>query len=369
MLLSPNNDGIFFFGGNPVHGVDADDGEEEEKQKLNGLTQTEDHVVTKTLENRTSDTDTSDDNGETFIEKNDISGRTGSISAIRHGDTNIGSLERGGVIDTITGHTNTVTGDSLKDLDDVEFMFRENLGHTVGILDLSRKEFQNEKVKKKTLNDFAILVAENIMPSKNNNFNLNKFLSNLFEDFFFVGVVKDFRSVHVIVHVQLAESFFGDGFLITGDHLNLDAEHAGFLDGFGGIVTGGIVKLDETGEFPTAVLPDGNTDGTETTLGGFEDGGGNFFLDFFEVVRHTEDNLGCTLGNLECFAFFVVDDGAFGTFGDGIERDEGGLFVLLDRDIAVLEFVSDNAIDRIQFVTSKLGGEAAELDDIFCGEG
>jgi hypothetical protein len=73
------------------------------------------------------------DGTETRGKEDDIGSRAGSVRGTLDGNTSIGLLQRGSVVDTITSHGNKVTT-LLKNLDDIVLVLGEDLGETIGSL-------------------------------------------------------------------------------------------------------------------------------------------------------------------------------------------------------------------------------------------
>jgi hypothetical protein len=87
------------------------------------------------VENKTAFFNTINNGREVIIKQKHISGVLGDIRAGTHGDTNIGLLNSGGIIDTITGNSDDMTK-TLASINNKEFLGRSSTGENdLGLTD------------------------------------------------------------------------------------------------------------------------------------------------------------------------------------------------------------------------------------------
>jgi hypothetical protein len=204
--------------------VDDDHGGNEVKLKMETESDTVLDVSLHTLENLASDLDGQDDSRETGSEENDISSSLGSLGGTFDGNTTIGLLERGSVVDTVTSHGSQVTT-LLQHLDDLVLVLGENLSETIG-----------------TLNKIVLSSARETTVDK---------LS---------------RVVDLGTESKHLAGLLSDGNSVTSQHLDGNTELLSLNDGLSGIFTGRVEHREETKENPvTTILLVSDTKGTETT--------------------------------------------------------------------------------------------------------
>lgn len=294
--------------------VDDDHGGNEVKLKMETESDTVLDVSLHTLENLASDLDGQDDGRETGSEENDISGSLGSLSGTFDGNTTIGLLERGSVVDTVTSHGSQVTT-LLQHLDDLVLVLGENLSETIG-----------------TLNKIVLGSARETTVDK---------LS---------------RVVDLGTESKHLAGFLGDGNSVTSQHLDGNTELLSLNDGLSGIFTGRVEHREETKENPvTTILLVSDTKGTETTPSEI----GSLVTEqpsgLFIAVGQVEDGLGSSLGADVLVSAHVANSG--NTLGDGVEGSELLSLPALVEDLASLGVAADgeesdlvNGIERLEVV-------------------
>lgn len=234
-------------------------------------------VSLHTLENLAGKLDSIDDGGETGGEEDNIGGSLGSLSGTFDGNTTIGLLERGSIVDTVTSHGSQVTT-LLEHLDDLVLVLGEDFSETISLLDKVVLGGTSETTVDQTL-----------------------------------------RVVNLGTEGKHLASLLSDGDSITSKHLDGETENLGLSDGVGGILTGGIEHGVHAQKLPgLTLLLDGNTKGTETTaseLGDLLTVENGLLLGAF---GHVEDSLGGTLGTDVADTVAGTDSGD--ALGDGVER-------------------------------------------------
>lgn len=232
-----------------------------------------------TLENLAGSLDGEDDGGQTGGKEDDISGGLSSLGGTLDGNTAVGLLQGGSIVNTVTSHGSQVTT-LLEHLDDLVLVLGEDFGETVSALD----EIVLSGTGKTTVDELGRVV------------NLGS------------------ESKHLA-------GLLCDGNSVTSQHLDGNTELLGLNDGLGGILTRGVEHGQETEKDPvTIVLLVSDTKGTETTAGKL----GSLLL--VEVggdlvaVGKVDNGLGGTLG-ADVLVTTHVADGS-DTLGDGVERSE-----------------------------------------------
>ena len=261
--------------------------ETEEDLEMERQGDTVDNVGVHAVENLARGLESVDDGGKTGGKEDDIGSGTGSIGSTLDGDTGIGLLEGGSIVDTVTSHGNEVTT-LLENLDDVVLVLGEDLGETIG-----------------SLNEIVNLGTGHFSTT---------------------GKTKLLGVVDVGTKTELAGSLTGDTDGITGQHLDGKTEVLGFMDSLGGIVTRGIGARHDSENLPvTFTALAGNTEGTETT--GSELGDlvlvvvGNILGDSVVFLNGTENEERSSLDTDDALALRGLDNGG-DLLGDGIEGEE-----------------------------------------------
>ena len=176
-----------------------------------------------------------DDGGETELSQDDIGSTTSSVGSTLDRDTNVGMGQGGGIVGTATNHGAKVTK-TLEALDDLVLVLGEDTNKTIDV--------QNHLV------EGAVLAARG------------------------GSILQNLGGVHVVAQTETTSSFLRNGELITGDHLDLDTESHGIVDGLLGILSGRIEDRKETDKLETVTLSiviitldflESGGQGTETT--------------------------------------------------------------------------------------------------------
>jgi hypothetical protein len=205
----------------------------EENLKMEGQRNTVHDVGVHAVENLAGGLKSVDDGTETGGKEDNIGSGTGSIGSTLNGNTGIGLLEGGSIVDTVTSHGNEVAT-LLENLDDVVLVLGENLGETIG-----------------SLNEIVDLRSGHLTAA---------------------AKTKTFSVIDVGTETELAGGFTSNADGITSQHLNGQTESLGFVDSTGGIVTRGVRAGHDTENLPGAVTTlASNTERTETTGGKFSD--------------------------------------------------------------------------------------------------
>ena len=308
--------------------VDDDHGGDEVKLKMETESNTVLDISLHTLENLASDLDGQDDGGETGGEEDDISGSLGSLSGTFDGDTTIGLLERGSVVDTVTSHGSQVTT-LLQHLDDLVLVLGENLSETVGTLD----EIVLSSARETTVDELS-------------------------------------RVVDLSTESKHLASFLGDSNSVTSQHLDGDTELLSLNDGLSGIFTGRVEHREETKENPVAaILLVSDTKGTETTPSEI----GSLVTEqpsgLLIAVGQVENSLGSSLGADVLVAAHVANRGD--TLGDGVEGSELLSLPALVEDLASLGVAADgeesdlvNGVERLEVVGRSKGSDSHHPVDV-----
>ncbi|TKW53161.1 hypothetical protein CTA1_10886 [Colletotrichum tanaceti] len=213
------------------------------------------------LENLARQLDGRDDGAETGGKEHDIGSGLGGLGGTLDGDTAVGLLQRGSVVNTVTGHGSQVTT-LLQHLDDLVLVLGEHLGETVGAL------------------------AKIVDGSAGH-----------------VAVEKLVRVVDLGTELEHAACLDSDGVGVTSKHLNLETKGLSLENGLAGIAARG--------------GPSSSLTATAGELGGLllEKSGL-----FFGAVGEGKDGLGGTLGAGVADAAVGGDGGD--SLGDGVEGGE-----------------------------------------------
>lgn len=132
---------------------------------------------------------------------------------------------------------------------------------------------------------------------------------------------KSVRIVNLGTESQHAASLLGDSKSITSQHLNLKTKELGVGNSLGGILTWWIEEREHTEQLPvTLTLLNGDTKGTETTVGKLESLGAVLVGDGLGAVGHGKDSLWSSLGAGVDDAVLLADGG--NTLGDWVEWGE-----------------------------------------------
>ena len=114
--------------------VEDQDRQRHEQQHAQRLGDAVDRVAVHPLEDTAALLDRVDDHRQAGRHQHDGRRRARRVRRARNGDAAVGFLQRRGVIHPVAGHADDVAA-LLQDIDDVELVFGEHLGETVGVLD------------------------------------------------------------------------------------------------------------------------------------------------------------------------------------------------------------------------------------------
>ena len=279
------------------------------------------NVGLHTLEDLTGKLDGIDNGGETGGEENNVSSSLGSLGRTLDGDTTVGLLERGSIVDTVTSHGSQVTT-LLEHLDDLVLVLGENFSETVGLLNkvvLGRAG--------KTTVDETLRVVDLGRKSK-----------------------------------HLA-GFLGNSDSVTSQHLDSETKVLGFGDGVGSVLTRGVKHGVHAQQLPgLTLLLDSDTKRTETTASEL----GRLLTEerslLLRALRHVENGLGGTLGADVADTVAGTDGG--NTLGDRVERS-----VLLGNPVTredltglgvAAESHDGNLVDGVQVLEVVVGGNGGD---------
>ncbi|PMB73754.1 hypothetical protein BM221_001179 [Beauveria bassiana] len=219
--------------GNGKSGNIGENSNEDDKLNVQGLGDTVDNVGVHAVENLAGSLEGINDGTETGGKEDNIGGGSGSIRGTLDGDTSIGLLQRGGIVDTVTSHGNEVTT-LLENLDDRVLVLGEDLGETISSLD-----------------EIVDLRARHVTTTTE---------------------TKTLGVVDVGTETELAGSFTSDTDGVTSKHLDGETETLGLIDSAGGIVTRGVRAGHDSEDFPSTLTTlASNTKRTETTGSKFSD--------------------------------------------------------------------------------------------------
>lgn len=207
--------------------VENGDPETKEDFHVQGQGDTVDNVGVHAVENLAGSLEGVNDGTETGGKEDNIGGGTGSIRGTLDGNTSIGLLQRGSVVDTVTSHGNEVTT-LLENLDDGVLVLGEDLGETISSLD-----------------EIVDLRARHVTTTTE---------------------TKTLSVVDVGAETELARSFTGNTDGVTSKHLDGETETLGLIDSAGSVVTRGVRAGHDSENFPSTLTTlAGNTKRTETT--------------------------------------------------------------------------------------------------------
>ena len=203
---------------------------------MDGQGDTVDDVGVHAVENLARRLERVDDGTETGGKEHNIGGRASGVGGTLDGDTSVGLLQRGSVVDTVTSHGNEVAT-LLENLDDVVLVLGEDLGETIGSLD--------EVVDLRAGHVTAATETEAL------------------------------SIVDVGAETELARGLslaIPDG--VTSQHLDGETKTLSLVDGAAGVVAGRVRARHDTENLPEPALTTlaGNTERTEATGGELGDG-------------------------------------------------------------------------------------------------
>ncbi|GKT48036.1 uncharacterized protein ColSpa_08217 [Colletotrichum spaethianum] len=301
--------------------VDDDHGSDEVDLQVQAKSDTVLDVGLHALENLARQLDGRDDSAKTGGKEDDIGGGLGSLGGTLDGNTAVGLLQGGSVVDTVTSHGSQVTT-LLEHLDDLVLVLGEHFGETVGAL---------AKVVDRSAGHVAV---EKL-----------------------VGVV------NLGTELEHAAGLDGNGVGVTSKHLNLETESLGLENGLAGIAARGVEEGQHAEHLPGAILLlDGDGEGTETTAGELS----GLLLEesglLLSAVGEGEDGLGGTLGASVTDTTVGGDGGD--TLGDGVEGGELlGLPAVRDELLGLrvtLEGEDGDLVDGVQGLDVVRRGESGD---------
>jgi hypothetical protein len=273
------------------------------------------------------------DNGtETRGKEDDIGGRAGSVRGTLDGNTSIGLLERGGIVDTVTSHGNEVAT-LLQNLDDVVLVLGEHLGETIGSLD-----------------EVVHLRAGHVTAATE---------------------TKALSVVDVGAETELARSLTSNADGITSKHLDGQTERLSLVDGAGSVVTRGVGAGHDAKNLPGALTTlAGDTERAETTGGEL----GNLVLvglvdllgDGVVLLDGLENEQRGTLDADNALALGRLDNGG-DLLGDGVEGVELEDLVLAEDTLGagvVLQGLEEGLVDGIHTLLLARGGQARSEHEV-----
>lgn len=293
---------------------------------------TVDDVGVHAVENLAGGLEGIDDGTETGGKEDDIGGGAGGVGGTLDGNTSIGLLERGGVVDTVTGHGNQVAT-LLQDLDDVVLVLGEDLGETIGSLD-----------------EIVDLRAGHVTTATE---------------------TEALSVVDVGAEAELAGSLAGNADGVTSKHLDGQTETLGLVDGAGGIVAGGIGAGHDAENLPGALTAlAGDTERAEATGGELGNlvlvGLVNLIGDGVVLLDGLENEQRGTLDADNALALGGLDDGG-DLLGDGVEGVEVEDLVLAEDTLGagvVLERLEESLVDGIHTLLLARGSQAGSEHEV-----
>lgn len=301
--------------------------------QVDGKSDTVYDVCVHTVENLARSLEGVDDSTKTGGKEDDIGGRASGVRGTLDSDTSVSLLQRGSVVDTVTGHGNQVAT-LLQDLDDVVLVLGENLGETI-----------------RSLNEVVNLRAGHVTTATK---------------------TQALSVVDVGTKTELAGSLTSDADGITGKHLDGQTQVLGLVDGAGGIVTGRVGAGHDTKDLPgTLATLTGNTKGTETTGSEL----GNLVLvvlvdslgDLVVLLDGLENEKRSTLDAGNDLTLGGLDNGG-NLLGDGVEGMELKDLVLGQGGLGagvVLEGLQESLVDGVHSLLLARGSETGSKHEVF----
>jgi hypothetical protein len=180
----------------------------------------------------------------------------------------------------------------------------------------------------------------------------------------------------VVTEAETTASLLGNGELVTGNHLDLDTESHGVVDGLLGVGSRGVEDGKETDELEAAALRVlllaqnvfvSHGESTETTAGKLLDVGLELVLEFRGLVAGAEldDDTSHTLGGARELAIGRVAVGDLGTLVNGVEGLEVEELNAGAGRLGVREGADDTAVNGVLVLgTGSVGSEEADALDI-----
>lgn len=299
---------------------------------MDGQSNTVDDVCVHAVENLARSLEGINDSTETGGKEDNVGGGAGSVRGTLDSNTSISLLERGGIVDTVTGHGNEVAT-LLENLDDVVLVLGEDLGETIGSLD-----------------EIVDLRAGHVTAATK---------------------TETLSVVDVGAETELTRSLTSDTDGITSQHLDRETESLGFVDGTGSVVTRGVRAGHDSEDFPGAFTTlAGNTERTETTgseLGNLVLVGlVNLLGDGVVLLDGLENEQRGTLDADNALALGRLNNSG-DLLGDGIEGVEVDDLVLGEDTLGagvVLERLEESLVDGIHTLLLAGSGQASSQHEI-----
>mmetsp|Transcript_24189 Transcript_24189/g.43301 ORF Transcript_24189/g.43301 Transcript_24189/m.43301 type:complete len:828 (+) Transcript_24189:888-3371(+) len=281
------------------------------------------------LENLAGTNNSSDNGRKTGSSQDNISSTTSGISSTSDGNTDIGLLKSGGIIDTITSHTNSVAS-VLENLDNLELVLREDLSKTIGHLN----HLSNILV---ALKSSGITVT---------------------------SLDEDLRGEHDLSHSKLTGSLLTNQKMITSNHLDANALMTAVINGGLGIVARRVEHRNAgkhgevTVTITTVTLSKGDTKGTETTVSELKHLVVNGISDLVLVNGLVKDDLGGTLHDTDGLTSCSLNNSGTGELIGGVEGDKPNSLVVGELVLLGVAVVK-NHINGL--LSDNVGGESSVL--------
>jgi len=278
-----------------------------------------DGVVSHSLEDDSRTVNGVNNGRKSWLGKDDIGGTSGSIGSTLDGNTDVGSGQGRGIVGTVTSHSTQVT-ETLDSLDNLELVLWEDTGETVGV------------------HDHLVQVGV--------------FATGLW------SLLEHLGGVHVVTKTQSSTSLLSDSELITGNHLDLDTESHGVVDGLLGVGSGRVEDRQKTDELETVswrvllVTVDilvGDSKSSETSSGKLLDVGFELVLKLGGLVSgaQIDDDTSHTLGGSLEPVVSLVEVGDLSSLVDRVERLEVEELDTLSGHLWVWKRTNDTTVDGV----------------------
>ena len=316
------------------HDSETDDNSDGDSTSVDG-------VVSHTLEDNSGSVDGVDNSGQSGLGKDDVGGTSSGVSGTLDGDTDVGSGKSGSIVGTVTSHGTQVT-ETLDSLDNLELVLGEDTSETIGVHDH--------------------LVEVGVLST-----GLGTVLENL-------------SGVHVVTKTESSTGLLSNSELVTGNHLDLDTESHGIVDGLLGVGSGRVEdgqKTDKLESSSGGVLLStvdvlvSDSESSETSSGELLDIGLELVLKLVGLVSGNEvdDDTGHTLGgSLELASVTLVNVGDLSSLVDGVEGLEVDELDTLSSLGGVGESSNDTAVDSILVLGSgSVGSEETDTLNVPLG--
>ncbi|PTD13270.1 hypothetical protein FCULG_00004147 [Fusarium culmorum] len=255
---------------------------------------------------------------ETGSKEDDIGGGSSGIGGTLDGNTSIGLLQRGSIVDTITSHGNKVTT-LLENLNDVVLVLGENLSKTIG-----------------SLNEIVNLRTGHVTTTTK---------------------TKALSVVNVGTETELTRSLTGNTDSVTSKHLDGETKALGFIDSSGSVVSRGVRAGHDSENLPSTLTSlTSNTKRSEATGSKLshtiflrEDTYINFLRDGVILLDGLENKKWGTLDTDDTLALRGLDN-SLNLLGDGVKGVEIENLVLGQNALGAgveLESLEESLVDGI----------------------